>query len=38
MVITINNVGNSIVNWEITTELIFSLIVGMMLQEHKIHN
>lgn len=38
MLITINNVGNSIVKWEITMELILSLKVGMMLWEHKIHN
>lgn len=33
MLITINNVGNSIVNWEINMELILSLKVGVMLQE-----
>lgn len=38
MLITINNVGNSIVNWKITMELILSLKVEVMLQKHKIHN
>lgn len=38
MLITINNVGNSSVNWEITMELILSLKDGVILQEQKIHN
>lgn len=38
MLITINNVGNSIVNWEITMELILAMKDRVMLQEQKIHN